>query len=100
LVKRTKEIAVRKALGATVGNILMMISQKYIKLILISCILAFPLAYYITSRWLLEFAFRISIQWWMIIFPGIIVLVAMLVAIAGQSIRAALANPAKSLRDQ
>jgi putative ABC transport system permease protein len=100
MVKRTKEIAVRKALGATVGNILVMVSKNYIRLILISCVFAFPLAYYLTFKWLQEFAYRISIQWWMIIFPGLVVLGAMLVAIAGQSIKAALANPAKSLREQ
>jgi putative ABC transport system permease protein len=100
IVKRTKEIAVRKALGATVGNILLMVSKNYVRLILISCVFAFPLAYYLTSRWLQEFAYRINIQWWMVVLPGFIVLVTMLLVIAGQSIKAALANPAKSLRDQ
>jgi putative ABC transport system permease protein len=100
MVKRTKEIAVRKVLGATVSNILVMLSSKYIKLIIIGCALAFPFAYYLTSKWLDGFAYRIEITWWMIILPGIVVLATTLLTIAGQSLRAALSNPAKSLRDQ
>jgi putative ABC transport system permease protein len=100
MVKRTKEIGVRKVLGATVVDILVMLSKRYVRLIAISCLFAFPLAYYLTYLWLEEFAYKISIQWWMIVLPGIIVLAAALLTIAGQSIRAALANPAKSLRDQ
>jgi putative ABC transport system permease protein len=100
MVKRTKEIAVRKVLGATVSNILVMLSGKYVKLILIGCMLAFPFAYYLTSKWLDGFANRINISWWMILLPGIIVLLTTLLTVASQSIRAALSNPAKSLRDQ
>jgi putative ABC transport system permease protein len=100
MVKRTKEIGVRKVLGATVWNILVMLSKSYVRLIAISCLFAFPLAYYLTYRWLEDFAYKIDVQWWMIILPGIIVLVATLLTIGGQSIRAAMANPAKSLRDQ
>lgn len=100
MVKRTKEIAVRKVLGASVSTILLMLSKSYIRLILISCAFAFPLAYYLTQQWLDGFAYKIDISWWMIIAPGIIVLFTTLLTIAGQSIHSALVNPAKSLRDQ
>jgi putative ABC transport system permease protein len=100
MVKRTKEIAVRKVLGATVMNILAMLSRTYVMFVLLGCAFAFPLAYYLTSQWLSGFAYKIEIEWWMIILPGIIVLMATLLTIAGQSIRAAIANPSKSLRDQ
>ena len=100
MVKRTKEIGVRKVLGATVLNILVMLSKSYIRLTVISCIFAFPLAWYLTDRWLEGFTYKIEIQTWMILVPGILVLAATLLTIAGQSIRAALANPVNSLRDQ
>ena len=69
-------------------------------LIIVGCSLAFPFAYYLTSKWLDGFAYRINITWWMILLPGIVVLLTTLFTIAGQSLRAALSNPAKSLRDQ
>jgi putative ABC transport system permease protein len=100
MVKRTKEIGVRKVLGATVWNIVVMLSKSYVRLIGISCALAFPIAYYFTYQWLEGFAYKISISWWMIILPGVIVLAATLLTISSQSIRAASANPAKVLRDQ
>ncbi|HEY5919735.1 MAG TPA: ABC transporter permease [Chryseolinea sp.] len=100
MVKRTKEIAVRKVLGATASNILVMLSGKYVRLIVLSCIIAFPVAYYLTSLWLDGFAHKINVSWWMIVLPGAFVLVTILLTIASQSLRAALANPAKSLRDQ
>jgi putative ABC transport system permease protein len=100
MVKRTKEIGVRKVLGATVWNILMMLSSNYIKMIGLSCAFAFPVAYYFTHRWLQQFSYKINISWWMIVLPGIIVLAITLLTITGQSIRAAMANPAKSLKEQ
>jgi len=100
IVKRTKEIAVRKVLGASISTILMMISKNYVKLIAISCVFAFPLAYYLTDQWLKGFTYKIEISWWMIIIPGLIVLATTLLTIAGLSVRAAIANPADSLRDQ
>jgi putative ABC transport system permease protein len=100
MVKRVKEIGIRKVLGASETSILVLVSRSYIRLIGISCLFAFPLAYYITTQWLESFAYAIRIQWWMIVMPGIIVLAAMLLTIAGQSIRAARANPARSLKDQ
>lgn len=100
MVKRTKEIAVRKVLGASVANILLMISKGYAILILISCCFAFPLAWYLTNQWLTEFNYKIDVSWWMIVVPGIIVLATTLLTIAGLSIKAAVANPATSLKEQ
>ena len=98
--QRTKEIGVRKVLGASVANILLMISKGYAILILISCCFAFPLAWYLTNQWLTEFNYKIDVSWWMIVVPGIIVLATTLLTIAGLSIKAAVANPATSLKEQ
>jgi putative ABC transport system permease protein len=100
MVKRTKEIAVRKVLGATAGNIIVMISKSYVKLIAISCAFAFPLAYYVTALWLDGFAYKINVSWWMIILPGAVILITTLLTIGSQAIKAAMANPANTLKDQ
>ncbi|HEX6227436.1 MAG TPA: ABC transporter permease, partial [Chryseolinea sp.] len=90
MVKRTKEIGVRKVLGASVWNIIAMLSQSYIRLIMVSCAFAFPIAYYFTYQWLQGFAYKIEIAWWMIVLPGLIVLGATLLTITSQSLRAAM----------
>ncbi len=100
MVKRTKEIGVRKVLGASVVNIVLLLCKNYIRLIAISCVFAFPVIYYLTNRWLQDFAYKITISWWMIVLPGAIVLTAALLTIATQTIRAATANPTRSLKEQ
>lgn len=100
IAKRTKEIAVRKVLGASTANLLLMLSKTYVKMIAIGCVVAFPVAYYLTTQWLKEFSYRIEVQWWMILLPGIIVLCTTMITIGTQAIRAAVANPADKLRDQ
>jgi len=100
IAKRTKEIAVRKVLGASVGNLLAMLSGTYVKMIAIGCALAFPASYFLTSRWLEGFSYRIDIPWWMICLPGLIVLITTLLTIGGRAVSAAVANPAEKLRDQ
>jgi len=100
IAKRAKEIAIRKVLGATIGNLLTMLSKTYVWMILIGCAFAFPASYYLTSQWLKEFSYQIDVKWWMIFLPGLIVLITTLLTIGGQAIRAAVANPAEKLRDQ
>jgi putative ABC transport system permease protein len=99
MVKRTKEIGIRKVLGASTINILALISKNYVVLMLISCALAFPLAYYLTDRWLQQFSYKIDVEWWMVVLPGVIVLAFTILTIASQSVRAALKDPAKTLRE-
>ena len=97
-VQKTKEIGVRKLLGASVQSIVALLSQDFVKLILSSSVLALPLAYWATQRWLENYAFRVDVRWWMFLLPLLAVLVIALLTISFQTIRAALANPADSLR--
>jgi putative ABC transport system permease protein len=99
-LQRTKEIGIRKVLGASVSNILMLLSKDFIKLIAIASIIAFPLAWYVMNQWLQEFSYRIGISWWIFVIAGGASLVVALVTISIQAIKAALANPIKSLRTE
>lgn len=99
-LQRTKEIGIRKVLGASVSNILMLLSKDFIKLIAIASIIAFPLAWYVMNQWLQEFSYRIGISWWIFAIAGGASLLVALVTISIQAIKAALANPIKSLRTE
>lgn len=96
--RRNKEIGIRKVLGATVPGILMMFSKEYARLMLVSFVLAIPLAWYFTNIWLQNFAYHISLHWWMFALPGFLLLVMTIGIVTLQSYQAAMANPVKSLK--
>jgi putative ABC transport system permease protein len=98
--QRTKEIGIRKVLGASVGNIASMLSKDFLKLVAISSLIAFPVAWYAMNKWLLGFAYRIGIGWWVFALAGVFALVIALGTVSFQAVRAALANPAKNLRTE
>ncbi|HEX7844510.1 MAG TPA: ABC transporter permease [Chitinophagaceae bacterium] len=98
--QRTKEIGVRKVLGATVGNITAMLSKDFLKLVIISAVVAFPLAWWFMHKWLQDFAFRVNIGWWIFLLAAMIALFIALITVSFQAIKAALANPVKSLRTE
>jgi putative ABC transport system permease protein len=100
ITQRVKEIGVRKVLGASIPQIVTELSKDFLKLVLIASIIALPIAWYSMSKWLLDFAFRVSIQWWVFVMAGFIALVIAFVTISFQSIKAATANPVKSLRSE
>lgn len=99
-VKRTKEIGVRKVLGSSVRNIVVLLSKDLLKPVLLGTLIAVPIGYYAMVKWLQGFAYKVSLQWWMFVAAaGIPVLIA-LITVSAQAIKAALANPVKSLRTE
>ncbi len=97
---RTKEIGVRKILGASVTSILQLVSKEYLVMILLSFVMAFPLAYYIMSSWLQNFAYRIDIGWQMFVVAGLISIVLAIFTISFHAIKAATRNPVESLKSE
>lgn len=98
--QRNKEIGIRKALGASVTNIVTMLSADFIKLVLIAIIIALPLAWYSMHQWLQNFAYRTGIHWWVVTGAGVLALIVAFLTISFQAIKAAVANPVKSLRSE
>ena len=98
--QRTKEIGVRKVLGASVSSIVALLSKDFLKLVLIALVIASPLAWYAMHRWLQDFAYRIDIAWWVFALAGLLAVGIALLTVSFQSIRAALMNPVKSLRSE
>ncbi len=98
--QRMKEIGVRKVLGATVTDITAMLSKDFVKLVLVAIIFAFPLAWWGMHKWLQDFAYRIDIGWWVFAVAGFVTLLIALLTVSSQAIKAAVANPVKSLRTE
>jgi putative ABC transport system permease protein len=98
--QRNKEIGIRKVLGASISGITAMLSKDFVKLVIISIVIATPIAYWAMTKWLQDFAYRIDITWWMIAAAGIAAVLIALITISFQSIKAAMANPVKSLRSE
>ncbi len=95
-VQRTKEIGIRKVLGATVTQITSLLSKDFLKLVLLAIVIASPLAYFTMQKWLQDFAYRITTSWWIFALSGILAIVISILTISFQAVKAALANPVKS----
>ncbi|RIV17261.1 ABC transporter permease [Fibrisoma montanum] len=98
--QRTKEIGVRKVLGASVASIVTLLSKDFLKLVCIAIVIATPIAAYATHQWLQNFAYKIDLEWWMFALAGILAASVAILTISFQSIKAALMNPVKSLRTE
>lgn len=97
---KIKEIGIRKVLGASVANITMMLSKDFLSLIVISLVIASPVAWYLMNKWLQDYVYRIHIQWWVFVLAGLTAILMAFITISYQAIKAALTNPVKSLRSE
>ena len=98
--RKAKEVAVRKVLGASLNNILVMLSKEYVILILFSFLLAVPVAYYALDGWLNTFAYHITLHWWLFFLPGILVLFIAIFVVTTKSLGIASANPVDRLKNE
>jgi putative ABC transport system permease protein len=98
--RRIKEVGIRKVLGASLDNIVLMLSRDFLKYVLIAVIIAWPLSWIAIHKWLQDYAYRVNISWWVFVMAGILAMLIALITVSFQAIKAALANPVKSLRTE
>jgi ABC-type antimicrobial peptide transport system permease subunit len=98
--RRIKEIGIRKVLGASVSGLAALLSKDFLQLVGISCLVAFPVAWYIMHNWLQNYEYRVAIHWWIFASAGVSAMLIALATVSFQAIKAALANPVKSLRSE
>lgn len=98
--QRTKEIGIRKVLGASVGSLFTLLSKEFVYLVMLALLIASPVAWYAMKKWLLNYNYHINIAWWTFLLAGVIAILITLVTVSFQSVKAALMNPIKSLRSE
>jgi len=100
VLQRTKEIGIRKVLGASIEHLLILLSKEFVILVLASLVIAIPVTWWVMNNWLQDFAYRINIRWWVFLCAGILAILIALITVGIQALKAALSNPVKSLRTE
>ena len=98
--QRTKEIGIRKVMGASVIQIVNLLSKDFLRLVILGIVIASPVAYWAMNKWIQDFAYRDEISWWIFVWAGLISIIIALLTVSYQAIKAAMANPVKSLRTE
>jgi ABC-type antimicrobial peptide transport system permease subunit len=97
---RIKEIGIRKVLGASVAGVTALLSKDFLKLVFLSLLIAVPLSWWAMTKWLEDYTYRVSIEWWVFALAGFLSILIALLTVSYESIKAAIANPVKSLRSE
>ena len=100
IVQRTKEIGIRKVLGASESSIVRLLSKEFLVLVLVAFVVAVPVAWYVLQQWLEGFAYRVAMPWWIFALAGLLATAIAMFTVGLQSVRAATANPVDSLRNE
>ena len=98
--RRTKEVGIRKVLGASVPGIASLLSRDFLRLVIVSCVIAFPIAWWVMNNWLQDFQYRTEIHWWVFALAAIASILIAIFTVSFQAIKAAVSNPAQSLRTE